>query len=196
VYVVRRLCVYCGSSAGTSPAYQAAATGFGRLLAARGIGLVYGGGCVGLMGAVADGALGGGGEVIGVIPRFLQDREVDHRGLTELHVVATMHERKAMMAGLADAFVALPGGVGTLEEMFEMWTWTQLGSHAKPVGLLDVAGFYRPLVAFVDHLVAEGFVWTEHRRILHVSSSGEELLQQMADWKPIAAGKWMKTSET
>jgi uncharacterized protein (TIGR00730 family) len=193
---IRRVCVYCGSNFGNSPRYREAAVALGELFAARQIGLVYGGGCVGLMGALADAALARGGEVIGVIPRFLDEREVGHKGLTELVVVDTMHERKAKMAALADAFVALPGGVGTLEELFEVWTWTQLGSQSKPVGLLDVDGFYLPLVAFADRLVAEGFVRPEDRAILEVADRGEALLERFASWQPPPLGKWMKSSQT
>ncbi|WP_437566305.1 TIGR00730 family Rossman fold protein [Sorangium sp. So ce542] len=190
-----RICVYCGSSAGASPAYRAAAVQVGELLAARGIGLVYGGGHVGLMGAVADAVLAAGGEAIGVIPRFLNRREIEHRGLTELHVVETMHERKAKMAALSDAFVALPGGIGTLEELFEVWTWTQLGSQEKPVGLLDVAGYYRPLIAFLDHVVAEQFLKPGHRAMLQVESDAEALLGLLAAWRPTVEYKWMAPDE-
>ncbi|WP_437995540.1 TIGR00730 family Rossman fold protein [Sorangium sp. So ce185] len=190
-----RICVYCGSSAGASPAYRAAAVQVGELLAARGIGLVYGGGHVGLMGAVADAVLAAGGEAIGVIPHFLNQREIEHRGLTELHVVETMHERKAKMAALSDAFIALPGGIGTLEELFEVWTWTQLGSQEKPVGLLDVAGYYRPLIAFLDHVVAERFLKPGHRAMLQVESDAEALLGLLAAWRPTVEYKWMAPDE-
>ncbi len=193
---MRRVCVYCGSSAGRSPAYAAAAAALGELLAARGIGVVYGGGRVGLMGVVADAALAGGGEVVGVIPGFLKEREVDHRGLTELLVVDTMHTRKAKMAELADAFIALPGGIGTMEELFEAWTWTQLGGQDKPVGLLDVDGFYGPLVGFLDHLVATEFVRPEHRAILQVAETPEALLAKLAAWRPLPTPKWMAPSQT
>src|SRR6185503_14872599 len=144
-----RLCVFCGSSPGHDPAYGAAAAQLGRVLAERGIGLVYGGGRVGLMGILADAALAAGGEVIGVIPQALLDREIGHRGLTQLRVVDSMHSRKALMGDLADGFIALPGGIGTLEELFEVWTWAQLGLHRKPCGLLDANGFYAPLVDFL-----------------------------------------------
>ncbi|WP_437313250.1 TIGR00730 family Rossman fold protein [Sorangium sp. So ce385] len=190
-----RICVYCGSSPGASPAYRAAAVQVGELLAARGIGLVYGGGHVGLMGAVADAVLAAGGEAIGVIPHFLNQREIEHRGLTELHVVETMHERKAKMAALSDAFIALPGGIGTLEELFEVWTWTQLGSQEKPVGLLDVAGYYRPLIAFLDHVVAEKFLRPGHRAMLQVESDAEALLGLLAAWRPSVEYKWMAPDE-
>ncbi len=155
---MRRVCVFCGASSGVRPAYAAAARGFGGAVASRGLGLVYGGGRVGLMGAVADGALAAGGEVTGVIPQALVERELAHGGLTELHVVGSLHERKALMADLADAFVALPGGFGTLDELLEQLTWSQLGLHAKPIGLLDVEEFWRPLIALARHATDEGFV--------------------------------------
>ncbi|WP_437685354.1 TIGR00730 family Rossman fold protein [Sorangium sp. So ce176] len=190
-----RICVYCGSNPGASPAYREAAVRLGELLAARGIGLVYGGGRVGLMGAIADAALARGGEVTGVIPHFLNQREIEHRGLTELHVVETMHERKAKMAALSDAFIALPGGIGTLEELFEVWTWTQLGSQEKPVGLLDVQGYYRPLTAFLDHVVSEQFMKSGHRAVLQVADDAEELLALLAAWRPSVEYKWMLPGE-
>ncbi|WP_437751962.1 TIGR00730 family Rossman fold protein [Sorangium sp. So ce1389] len=190
-----RICVYCGSSPGASPAYREAAVGLGELLAARGIGLVYGGGRVGLMGAVADAVLARGGEVTGVIPHFLNQREIEHRGLTELHVVETMHERKAKMAALSDAFIALPGGIGTLEELFEIWTWTQLGSQEKPVGLLDVQGYYRPLIVFLDHVVSEQFMKPGHRAMLQVADDPVTLLELLAAWRPSAEYKWMTPGE-
>src|SRR3546814_750650 len=153
-----RLCVFCGSSDGARPAYRDAAHALGKALADAGIGLVYGGAAVGLMGAVADGALARGGEVMGVLPRSLADRELAHPGLTQLHVVGSMHERKAMMAKLSDGFIALPGGLGTFEELFEIWTWAQLGYHRKPVALLNVDGYYDGLLSFLDHPVREAFV--------------------------------------
>src|SRR5215210_5562364 len=165
-----RLCVFCGSSSGRDPAYSVLAAQLGRALAQRRIGLVYGGGRVGLMGVLADAALAAGGEAIGVIPQDLMDREVGHGGLTELHVVSSMHERKALMAELSDGFAALPGGIGTLEELIEVYTWSQLGLHAKPMGLLDVRGYYRPLAALLDHAVHEAFLRAEHRAALHVAS--------------------------
>lgn len=160
---LRSVCVFCGASPGASPVYQEAAVALGRHLAERGLTLVYGGGAVGLMGTVADAALAAGGEVIGIIPQSLQEAEIGHKGLTRLEVVDGMHARKARMAELADAFIALPGGLGTLEELFEVWTWGQLGYHAKPLGLLEVNGFYDPLLTFLDHLVDERFVRAEHR---------------------------------
>ncbi len=176
---IRRLCVYCGSAAGVRPAYAEAAHVLGTRLAAEGVGLVTGGGRVGLMGVVADAALAAGGEATGVIPQALMDREVGHGGLTELHVVASMHARKALMATLSDAFVALPGGLGTLEEIAEMMTWAQLGLHPKPCGLLDVDGYYAPLVRFLDHATAEGFVRPEHRALLVVDADVDRMLARL-----------------
>lgn len=186
-----RLCVFLGSSTGGSPVYAEAARAFGTLLAERGIGLVYGGGSVGLMGAVADGACAGGGEVIGVIPEALRAREHDHQGLTELHVVTTMHERKAMMAELSDGFVALPGGIGTFEELFEVWTWSQLGYHAKPCALLNVNGFYDAMRAFIDHVVAEGFLWPAHREMLMVHDEPEALLDALTTYRAPDTPHWI-----
>ncbi len=188
---MRRVCVFCGSSPGQGPVYLEAARAMGRVLAGRGIGLVYGGGSVGLMGAMADAALAAGGEVVGVIPRALQLRELAHAGLTTLHVVGSMHERKARMAELSDGFVALPGGMGTLEELAEILTWAQLGLHARPVGLLDVAGYYRPLVAFLDRAVGEGFLRPEHRRLLLVDDEPGALLERFAAWTPPPIERWI-----
>jgi uncharacterized protein (TIGR00730 family) len=178
--VLRRVCVFCGSKHGARSEYTDAARAMGAALGTAGIGLVYGGGSIGLMGEVADAVLGAGGEAIGVIPDHMSDREIAHYGLTELRVVGTMHERKALMYELSDGFVALPGGLGTLEELFEITTWSQLGLHAKPTGLLDVAGFYTPLVGFLDQLVAEGFVAERHRRLLRVADKPAALLEQLA----------------
>ncbi|WP_409183218.1 TIGR00730 family Rossman fold protein [Amycolatopsis sp. VS8301801F10] len=175
-----RICVFCGSARGFSPEYAEAAAGVGKLLAQRGIGLVYGGASVGTMGVVADAALAAGGEVFGVIPEVLSDVEIAHGGLTELHVVPDMHQRKAKMAALSDAFVALPGGVGTLEELFEVWTWAQLGIHRKPIGLLDVAGYYSPLVEFADQMLEKGFLRPETRQLISVASDAEKLIDLMA----------------
>jgi uncharacterized protein (TIGR00730 family) len=180
VPVLTRVCVYCASRPGNDPAYLALATVTGQLLAARGLELVYGGGNVGLMGALADGVLAGGGRVTGVIPREMVDREIAHQGATELHVVGSMHERKALMASLADAFIALPGGIGTLDELFEIWTWACLGYHGKPVGLLDAGGFWRPLIASLDHMVEAGFLREQHRAMLHVESEADRLLDRLA----------------
>ncbi len=193
---LRRVCVFCGSSAGIDPDYRAAATVLGRLLAARGIGLVFGGGHVGLMGAVADAVLAAGGEAVGVIPRGLQRRELGHEGLTELRVVESMHERKAQMAELADGFLALPGGMGTLEEAAEALTWAQLGIHGKPVGLLDVRGYWQPLVRFLDHAVAEGFLRPEHRRLCLVERDPAALLDLLAAWEPPGLRPWLGKDET
>jgi uncharacterized protein (TIGR00730 family) len=174
-----RVCVFCGSRNGVRTQYLDEARRLGELLAMRGVGLVYGGASVGLMGAVADGALAARGEVIGVLPQALVDREVAHRGLTKLHVVDNMHQRKAMMAELADAFVALPGGLGTLEETFEIATWALLGLHRKPLGLLDVDSYFRPLVDFLDHAVTEGFVDPQHRALFHVDADAAPLLDRL-----------------
>ena len=193
---MRRVCVFCGSSEGVRPEYARVAKQLGRALAQRGLGLVYGGGHVGLMGILADAALAAGVEVIGVIPATLQLREIGHAGLSQLHVVANMHERKAKMAELADGFIALPGGLGTLEETFEVWTWAQLGFHRKPVCLLDVADFWRPLSVMVDRMVHEGFVGAKHRRMLFVSSEIEALLDHMARYRPPEVAKWLHRGET
>src|SRR5689334_14276507 len=181
---MRRLCVFCGSSAGNRPEYRDAARRFGALLAGRGVGLVFGAGHVGLMGVVADAVLGAGGEAVGVIPQALVDKELAHRGLTDLRVVGTMHQRKALMADLADGFAALPGGYGTADELFEILTWAQLGLHTKPIGLLNVGGFFDPLLAWVDRCVAEGFLRSEHRDTLRTSSNPEELLDLLARPRP------------
>jgi uncharacterized protein (TIGR00730 family) len=190
--MIRRLCVFCGSSAGREPGYRHLAESLGRALAERGIGIVYGGASVGLMGMLADAALAAGGEVIGVIPQALIEREIGHRGLTELRIVESMHERKALMAELADGFVALPGGIGTLEELFEVWTWAQLGLHAKPCALLDTDGFYAPLIAFLDHQVKAGFVREAHRDMLLTAHSPEELLTAFAAYRAPRVGKWLE----
>jgi uncharacterized protein (TIGR00730 family) len=173
---VRAVCVYCGSSLGADPAYSEAAQALASGLARRGITVVYGGAQVGLMGALANAALAAGGEVVGVIPQQLVDREIAHRGLTELHVVATMHERKALMAELSDAFVALPGGIGTLEELIEMYTWAQLGLHAKPLAVLNTLGYYEPLAAFLEQAVDPGFLPGERRAALTVAADPDALL--------------------
>ena len=176
----RSVCVFCGSAPGVSQEYTRATREFARVAVERGLRVVYGGASVGLMGVLADAVLAMNGEVVGVIPGALVDREIAHRGLTELHVVGTMHERKAMMAQLADAFVALPGGLGTLEELFEVWTWSQLGIHSKPCALLNTAGYYDPLIDFLDHAVEEGFVRERQRSTLIVSSDPDELLELLA----------------
>ena len=192
---MRSVCVFCGANAGRRPAYAAAARAVGALLASRGIELVYGGGRVGLMGVVADAALGGGGRVTGVIPRSLLEKEVGHAGLTELLVVDSMHERKARMAERADAFVALPGGYGTFEELCEVVTWSQLGLHPKACGLLDVEGYYDPLLALFDRAVEEGFVRREHREIVIVERDPEALLDRLARHRPTHSEKWIARGE-
>ena len=192
---LHRLCVYCGSSAGSRPVYADAAEAFGRALAARGTGVVFGGGSVGMMGIVADAALAAGGEAIGVIPHGLAAREVGHLGLTELHVVDTMHERKALMADLSDGFVALPGGLGTLEELMEVWTWAQLGIHRRPVGLLNVEGYFGGLLAFVDHAVREGFARESHRALLLVGETPDELLDALEAYESPDVPRWLTSSE-
>ena len=193
---MQRLCVFSGSSPGAHPDYAQAAAGLGRALVAQGIGLVYGGSSTGLMGAIADAALDAGGEVIGVIPHALVEREIAHPGVADLRVVGSMHERKAMMAELADGFVALPGGMGTLEELFEVYTWTQLGLYAKPLGLLDVRGYYTRLVAFLDHAVAEQFLTVENREMLVVEHRAEALIEAFRRWRPPAHPKWIDRSQT
>jgi len=174
------VCVYCGSRDGTQPQYADAARLLGRLIGDRGWRLVYGGGKVGLMGIVADSVLAAGGEVVGVIPETLMRREVGHRGLTELHVVQTMHQRKQMMAERADAFIALPGGIGTLEELFEAWTWRQLGYHDEPIGLLNVGGYYDPLLQFMQRTVDEGFLSPVQMSMIDVDDDASRLLDTLA----------------
>ncbi|HSM52204.1 MAG TPA: TIGR00730 family Rossman fold protein [Thermoanaerobaculia bacterium] len=186
-----RVCVFCGSSPGADPAFAEAARALGRLVAARGLELLYGAGNVGLMGILADAALAAGGRVTGVIPRFLMDKELAHLGLTRLEIVDSMHERKARLAELADAFVALPGGMGTLEEVCEVTTWAQLALHAKPIGLLDIAGYYQPLLAFLDRAVAERLLRPEHRGLLLVESEPGRLLDRFAESAPAPAEKWI-----
>lgn len=188
---MKRICLFCGSSSGILPLYRQSAVQLGQLLAKEGIGLVYGGAAIGLMGAAADAALAAGGEVIGVIPRHLEAKEIAHANLTALHVVGTMHERKALMAELADGFIALPGGMGTFDEFFEVVTWAQLGMHSKPCGLLNVAGYYDTLVAFLDHTVAQGFVQKEHRRMLVVEENVNAMLERFLDYQPPRIEKWL-----
>jgi uncharacterized protein (TIGR00730 family) len=188
---MERICVYLGSSPGGDPAYTDAVAELARECVRRGLGIVYGGGDVGLMGVLADTALAAGGEVIGVIPDGLLAREVGHRGLTDLRVVGSMHERKALMADLADGFVAAPGGVGTLEELVEVYTWSQLGIHAKPVGLLDTAGYWAPLQAWLDHAVEQRFLRPEHRSTLLAHPEPSELLDLLAAWEPPGTTKWL-----
>jgi uncharacterized protein (TIGR00730 family) len=187
----QRLCVFCGSSRGLNPAYTAAAEQVGLELARHDIGLVYGGGNVGLMGMLADAVLQGGGQVIGVIPEALMAKEVGHRGLSDLRIVKTMHERKALMADLADGFVALPGGIGTFEEFFEVLTWAQLGLHSKPCGLLNVSGFYDPLLRLLDHSIEEGFIRASHRSLVVVQSEFTVLLDKMSHHSVPHEHKWI-----
>ena len=193
---MRRVLVFCGSSPGRLPEYVESSRALGAELADRGLGLVYGGAQVGVMGAVADAALGAGGEVIGVIPRMLVDKEVAHEGLSDLRVVETMHERKALMESLCDGVIALPGGFGTLEELFEIVTWAQLGIHAKPVGLLNIAGYWDQLLAFIDHMVGERFVRAEQREALLVADSSAELLERMTSYQPVVLDKWLDRSRS
>jgi uncharacterized protein (TIGR00730 family) len=190
VAALKRICVFCGSNNGARPEYGVAAKELARLLAAQDIGLVYGGGNVGLMGTLADAMLQAGGEVIGVIPQSLVAREVAHRGITELRVVQTMHERKALMNDLSDAFIAMPGGFGTLDEFFEVLTWSQLGYHGKPCGLLDVAGYFRELLAMIDRAVAEKFLAPAHRALVMADEDAERLLRRLGGFTPVTAGKW------
>ena len=177
---MKRVCVFCGSNAGLRADYRKAAQDLAVGLVRHGFGLVYGGGNVGLMGYLADAMLQAGGQVIGVIPRALRDKEVAHQGLTELRIVDTMHQRKAMMHELADAFITLPGGFGTLDEFFEMLTWSQLGIHAKPCGLLNVSGYYDNLMTMLDHAVSEGFLWPAHRRMVIAENDANVLLQRLS----------------
>lgn len=196
MYSIRRLCVFCGSSPGRQPVYAEAAQTLGHLLAQHGIGLVYGGASVGLMGTVADAVLGAGGEAIGVIPRALAAREVAHAGLTDLQVVGSMHQRKARMSELADAFVALPGGFGTLEEFCEVLTWSQLGLQAKPCGLLNIAGYWSPLLTLVDHAVAEQFVRPVHRGLVLEDQEPARLLKKLGEWQAPALPRWVERDQT
>jgi uncharacterized protein (TIGR00730 family) len=190
-----RVCVFSGSSPGAQPDYRRAAEELGRALADQGVGLVYGGASVGLMGVVADAVLDAGGEAIGVIPQALVEREIAHPGVSDLRVVGSMHERKALMAELADGFVALPGGMGTLEELFEVYTWTQLGLHSKPLGLLDVRSYFAKLVAFLDHAVEERFLTVEHREMLVVERRAEALLEAFRRWRAPVRTKWIDRAQ-
>jgi uncharacterized protein (TIGR00730 family) len=193
---MQRICVYCGSSPGRNPAYQEVARQLGTAMVERGLGLVYGGASVGVMGQVADAVLAAGGEAIGVIPEALAVKEVAHPSLTQQHVVPSMHERKAMMADLSDGFVALPGGWGTFEEIFEILTWAQLGFHAKPCGLLNVAGYYDHLHAFLEHAIEEQFVKADYRPMLIVESDPLALLDRYAAYEAPVVRKWITRAET
>lgn len=193
---LQNLCVYCGSNSGTRPEYAIEARRFAEALVDRNIGLIYGGASIGLMGVVADTVLAAGGTVTGVIPRALLRKEVVHHGLTELVITESMHARKAKMAQLADAFVALPGGIGTFEELFEIWTWTQLGFHRKPCALFNALGYFDPLVRFLDHAVEEGFLKPMHRSMLLVSDSAENLLEALRSYRPPVVEKWVGAEET
>jgi uncharacterized protein (TIGR00730 family) len=193
---VKSVCVFCGSHSGGRPEYGKAAEGLGALLAARGLRLVYGGGSTGLMGVVANAMLAAGGHVLGVIPESLATKEVAHFGVTELRVVASMHARKAAMADAADAFIALPGGFGTFEELFEVVTWAQLGLHAKPIGVLNVDGFFDGLLALVDHAIAEGFILPGQRALLVEAPTAAALLDRLATHHPLPAPRWVTREET
>lgn len=193
--ILKNLCVYCGSNPGNRPDYVEGARELARELVKRDIGLVYGGASVGIMGAVADAVLAQGGRVIGIIPEGLMRKELGHRNLTELHVVSSMHERKTMMAERSDGFIALPGGAGTLEEIFETWTWAQLGMHEKPCGLLNVAGYYDLLAGFLNHALQESFMRAEHRAMLIVENDPAALLDRYADYTPPTVSKWIEPGE-
>jgi uncharacterized protein (TIGR00730 family) len=194
---LRRLCVFCGSSPGARPAYGEAADELGRVLVAEGIELVYGGGAVGLMGRLANAVLAAGGEAIGVLPKALVEKEIGHKGLSDLRVVGSMHERKALMADLADGFVALPGGLGTVEELFEVYTWAQLGLHRKPCALLDVEGYYEGIASFLAHAVRERFLREDHRAMLMVEREPRTLVKRLRQFEPEAVvSKWIDREET
>jgi hypothetical protein len=193
---MNRICIFCGSSSGTRPAYSDAARALAQALLRHGVGLVYGGGCVGLMGTIADAVMKGGGEVIGVIPDALVERELAHGDITELIVVRSMHERKAKMAELSDAFIAMPGGFGTFEEFCEMITWAQLGLHRKPCGILNVDGYYDPLLALFDHAVAEGFLRPANRRLVIEAKDPESLLGVLASYTFTRVEKWISRDES
>ncbi|HTU29832.1 MAG TPA: TIGR00730 family Rossman fold protein [Solirubrobacteraceae bacterium] len=188
---MQRVLVFCGSSPGARPQYTAVGAELGRLLAERGLGVVYGGASVGVMAAVADAALERGGEVIGVIPRLLLDHEIAHTGLTDLRITETMHERKQLMADLSDAVIALPGGIGTMDELFEMFTWSQLGLHRKPIGLLNVENYWDRLLGFIEHMVDERFLWAEQRDTLLVEHTAAALLDRCAAYEPRTRAKWI-----
>lgn len=192
---LKRICVFCGANAGNDARYADAARAMADALVQRGITLVFGGGSVGMMGLLADAVLNGGGKAIGVIPRQLDRREITHRGVSELHIVGSMHERKALMAEFSDGFVALPGGLGTLEELFEALTWTQLGLHAKPCGLLNAGGYFDGLSGFLDHAVREGFIRSEHRAMLLMERDADVLLGRLARFVPPQVEKWLSEGD-
>jgi uncharacterized protein (TIGR00730 family) len=194
--MLHTVCVFCAANPGVRPIYVDRARAMGRFLAESGRRVVYGGGRTGLMGALAEGALGAGGEIIGIMPKHLVDREVAHTGLTQLHVVTSMHERKALLAELSDGFLAMPGGLGTMEELFEIWTWGQLGLHRKPYGLLEMDGFFTPLLAFLDHAVGEGFIQRLNRDLLVVDTDPAALIARMEAVEPPALARWMSREET
>lgn len=193
---MKSICVFCGANPGNDPVYAAGARAMGVEIAQRGLTLVYGGGAVGLMGVVANAALEAGGEVHGVIPRALREKEIGHNDLTRLEVVDTMHIRKARMAELSDGFIAMPGGIGTFEELFEIWTWGQLGIHQKPLGLLNIAGFYDPLAAFLDGTVEAGFLKQAHRAMAMTDTEPATLLDRMEAYVPTPTYKWVEKEET
>ncbi len=194
--LLQTICIFCGSSVGANPAFREAAREFGTFIGNTSRKLVFGGGHIGLIGVLADAALAAGAPVTGVIPRKLVEKELAHRGLTELRVVESMHQRKALMAELADSFVALPGGVGTLEEFFEVWTWSQLGLHHKPFGILNVQGFFDPLLRFLEHVVAEKLLKPENLKSLAVDSTPAALVEKMLQAKPADTPKWIDRKET
>jgi len=193
---MKTIAVFCGSSLGADTSYSLAAVGLGEELARQKIGLVYGGGNIGLMGKVATACLEGGGHVTGVIPKFLMEKEIGKIDLPDLRIVESMHERKAVMAELAEGFIALPGGFGTLEEFCEILTWGQLGLHKKPFGLLNVGGFYDDFLAFIENAVARGFIKAKHRAMILTAADGVELLEKMREWKPVSGQKWITPERT
>ncbi|CAM4124555.1 hypothetical protein BOTU111922_24075 [Bordetella tumulicola] len=195
IMTIKNLCVYCGSNTGNSPDYIEGARELARELVNRDIGLVYGGASVGIMGAIADAVLSAGGRVVGIIPEHLMLKEIGHHALTELHVVSSMHERKTLMAERSDGFIALPGGAGTLEEIFETWTWAQLGMHQKPCGLLNIAGYYDQLAGFLDHATQASFIRAEHRAMLIVENEPAALLDRYAAYTPPTVSKWISPGE-
>ena len=193
---MRAICVYCGSSPGRLEVYAGAARALGQAMVARDLGLVYGGASIGLMGLIADTVLQLGGRAVGVIPKGLARKEVVHRHLSELHVTQSMHERKTLMAELSDGFIAMPGGIGTFEEIFEIWTWAQLGIHAKPCGLLNVAGYYDALTTFLDHAATEQFLKPDQRSLLMVEQQPQALLDRFASYQPPSVRKWLDADES